>query len=1141
MKLLRNGIGVFPIRAWRYVKRVFSLHHTSKNRYKNRVLSQKVPSGPYRKGFGSNIDLKMKISAVLLLFGAFVLQANPSYAQKKISLNLENVTVERLLDEIESRTDFRFIYSTEDVDIDRRVSVVVKREAVSTILNDVFVGTRTSFSVEDGQIFLLPNKNPITKPATVVNQDPITVTGQVTNADGVPLPGVSVIIKGTSRGTATDFDGNYQIVVPSSQSILVFTSIGYTEQEITVGDQTTINVTLDESVSQLDEVVLNAGYYKTEKKIKTGNIAQVSAVEIERQPINNPLQALQGRVSGVFIEQNTGVAGGGFDILIRGQNSLRNDPQNNGNRPLYIINGVPFTSEPLTTSGGLIIGSGNPLSSINPQDIESIEILKDADATAIYGSRGANGVVLITTKQGKQGKPSFEINHWSGLGHVGNKMDLLNSAQYLEMRREAFRNDGVEPRASDFDVNGTWDVNRETDWQDELIGGTAVTSNTQATFSGGNDLVQYLFSNGYYRETTVFPGDNSYNRYSTNLNLNFTSKNKKFNANISSSYSVENNNLPPLDLTRPALLTPPVAPTLFDEDGNLNWEEGTFDNPLADTKRFFESRTTNVIGNALLSYEIFRGFQIRTSFGYTELRTEQNTISPIAALDPFNPNAITGSNQFNNQSIRSWIVEPQLDWAKALGRAKLNVLVGTTFQQNENTGEFILASGYTSDALIRNIVAAPELDALSISDTDYRYSAVFGRINFNYDGRYILNLTGRRDGSSRFGPGNRFSNFGAVGAAWILSEESFASNLPWLSFAKIRSSYGVTGSDQIPDYGYFELWNPGSALFEGQTPIAPASLSNPEYSWEENKKFEVALELGLFKNRVQFNGSYFRNLSGNQLIGLPLPRTTGFFSVTANFPAEVENKGLELELNTINISSSSFTWSTGFNITIPRNELLSFSNIEQSNFSNIYSVGEPLGIQNQYKTLGVNPETGFYSFEDVDADGNISFGIDRQFLESQQPEYFGGLTNNISYKGLELDFLFQFVKQTGLSYLNGLLPSPGGFSNQPSVVLNRWQEPGDITDIQRFTQTGSGVLAYNNLLQSTAANADRSFVRLKNVSLSYMLPVELVEKIGLQQLRLYLQGQNLLTFTDFIGLDPETQQFALPPLRTITLGAQLTF
>lgn len=966
----------------------------------------------------------------------------------------------------------------------------------------------------------------------------IDVTGKVLNELDQPLPGAAVIEKGTNNGTVTDVDGNFTLQV-NEDAVLMISFIGYAKKEVPVNGRSVIDVQMEVDVSQLGEVVINAGYYTVTEKTKTGSIVRVSRKEIEKQPVSNPLQALTGRMPGVYIQQNTGVPGGGLSIQIRGQNSLRSD----ANNPLYIVNGVPFTSAPLGSEiGGTIVRGGNPLSSLNPQDIESIEILKDADATAIYGSRGANGVVLITTKKGKAGETKVDINVYSGVGKVSNKMDLLNRQQYLEMRNEAFVNDGLEPGSiyPDHDLL-FWDTTRFTDWQDVLIGGTANVTNAQATVSGGSASTQFLIGTGFYNETTVFPGDFNYQKYSTNFNLNHTSTNQKFNVNLSTNFVIENNNLLRSDLTSSALTLPPVSPAAFDEEGNLNWEEGTWSNPFASLLRKYKSRTSNLIVNTTISYQLLDGLEFKSNLGYTELLLKENRVSPAASLNPFQ--GLEASSDFGENSIKTWIIEPQLHYQLSTERyGTLNFLVGSTFQQNLGNNQVLFTTGYSSDALLNDIQSATNVSVQATNNFQYRYTALFGRINYDFDSKYILNLTGRRDGSSRFGPGRQFANFGAIGASWIFTNEDFVkNNLSFLSFGKVRASYGTTGSDQIGNYGFLELWSSTQFAYDGIQGLIPENLFNAEYGWEKNKKLEAAIDLGFLNERIQFSMNYFINRSSNQLVGTPLANTTGFPSILSNFAAEVENKGIELELNTTNVKINAFNWITSLNVTVPRNKLISYPNIENSAFRFQYDVGKSLYIQKRYHFLGVDPQSGISTYEDVNADGNFTPADDYRGLKEVTQDYYGGVSNSFNYKGFQLDVFFQFVKQTGFNYLASFSDLPGTAGNQPTLVMDRWQKAGDRTNIQQFSQAfGDAFFAHFYGTQSDNAIGDASFIRLKNVFLSYQFPAALTERVHIKRLRIYLQGQNLLTFTRYQGLDPETQSSALPPLRMLTGGLQVT-
>lgn len=967
------------------------------------------------------------------------------------------------------------------------------------------------------------------------------VSGTVTDAHGVPLPGVSISLKNSNQGTTTDLEGNYSIQVPSN-AVLIFRSLGFIQQEIEVLDTKTLDVTLQDDITALDAIKINAGYYNASRKEQTGSIARVTATEIAQQPVTNPLAALQGRMPGVNITQTTGVPGGGFDIQIRGINSIRDG----GNAPLFIIDGVPYNSQSLgssTISANILPGAGtNPLNAINPYSIESVEILKDADATAIYGSRGANGVVLITTKQGEAGKTRYSINAYTGSGKVTRTLDLMNTQQYLDMRREAYANDGVtEYPDNAYDINGTWDETKYTDWQDVLIVNTATTTSIQGSVNGGNETTRFVAGGGYQRETTVFPGDFEYNKLSVNTNINHRSEDKKFTINLTASYTYDQNNQPGIDFSREARSLAPNAPDLYTASGELNWADSTWDNPLAMLEQKYAAKTHTLLANAVLGYQLTKHIKVSTNLGYTESLLNESHEVPSTVNNPALGYGSDRSYRFSNDTRnQSWIIEPQINYTLAHKDWELDALLGATFQNQTSTRNVLIGQGYANNSLISNLSAASFIYVLENGRTAYKYTAGFGRLNLQYKDRYILNITGRRDGSSRFGPGKQFANFGAVGMAWIFSEEDVIQDMPWWSYGKLRGSYGITGSDAIGDYQFLDSYTITSNRYQGITGITPTRLFNGDFAWEENKKLELALELGFLKNRILLNTAYFRNRSGNQLVGIPLPGTTGFSSILANLDASVQNTGVEFELKTVNFQNEKFSWSTGLNLSFLRNKLVSFPDLEGSTYANQYIVGEPLNIRKVYAFTGINPETGIYEFKDYDGDGSISFPNDRQLVMDLNPDFFGGLSNRLHWGAFELNFLLQFVKQQGSNYyFSG--GRPGIKSNQPAALINRWQQPGDIATFQKITAGGdsAAVSAYANYRNSDASVTDASFIRLKNLSFSYTLPEDMVKGFNT---RLYLQGQNLFTITDYAGADPENQRINnIPPLRFLTVGLQANF
>ncbi len=953
------------------------------------------------------------------------------------------------------------------------------------------------------------------------------VSGVVEDQNGLPIPGVTVTVKNTNRGTVTNLDGAYNIIAPANGT-LVFSYIGFKTVEIPVDNNEEISIQLEEDVSALGEVKINAGYYNTTERERTGNISRVTAEEIELQPVVSPIQALAGRMAGVEVTSGGSHPGMAPTIKIRGTNSLREE----GNYPLYIIDGVPINSTPVESNSLMSSAGIDPLNNLDVSNIESIEVLKDADATAIYGSRGANGVILITTKKGREIGTSVKARFYTGMATVPNRWDLLNTEEYLEIRRAAFENDGVEPTERNAYDLLLWDQDRYTDWQEFLYGGTSETTNANITFSGGNETTSFRFGSSYYTQGTVYPGDYDYRKVTGNLNLNHRSGDNKFNLSLSLNYGVDTNNLVGnVGFNATTAFLPPNAPEIFNNDGSLAWEEwgvAGLDNPLEGYFNTSNTQTNNFISNLTLSYEIFPALRFKTSMGYSYYDSKEMRKQPSQS---YNPADETPNNSSHLSAGRkSWILEPQILFEKSFNNLKIDAIVGATFQENIQNQEGFRATGYASEALIGNIAAAESIINARRESAEYKYAALFSRIGINWDRKYYINLTGRRDGSSRFGPNNRFANFGAVGTAWIFTEENFIKEkLPFLSFGKLRGSYGTTGNDQIGDYGYLNAYE----ATDGPGGLYPTGLANPNYSWEVNKKLEVGLEIGLFEERIRAGFSRYRNRSSNQLVGYPLPEITGFTSVQANLPATVENSGWEFEFSSLNIDSKEFRWQTSLNVSLPKNELVNYPDIDQSSYANTYRVGYPLNISLLFDYTGLDPETGFYTVRDVNEDGSFDYQ-DRIIIQDLNRELFGGINNSFSFKNFNLQFLWEFVMQEGLqTSFDG-----GTVGNSRSVALATLA--GESV-YQKISQSAQARTAYGYAINTSIPVEDASFVRLKTITLNYNLPKAFTRKFGMENWRLFLHGQNLLTFSEYSGMDPERTSSGIGNLRTISAGLEINF
>jgi TonB-linked SusC/RagA family outer membrane protein len=976
---------------------------------------------------------------------------------------------------------------------------------------------------------------------------PITIQGKIINELGEPVPSATIKVKRGGTATASNTLGEFELAGMLLNDTLIISAVGYHTQyetlDYTIRSRVTIILTRKTSV--LDEAVIIA-YGTTTRRMTTGSISKVSAIDIARQPVLNPLSALEGRVPGLTITHSSGVPGSSIKVQLRGQSSFAQ-----GSEPLFIIDGVPFApgNSNINQFSSLATGtpgSGlSPFAFLNPSLIQSIEVLKDADATAIYGSRGANGVIIITTKKAQAGKTEARVNISQGWNTVTRLPSMLNTQQYLQMRHEAFANDGLAPSATDAPDLYLWDTTRYTNFAKLLWGGTATTTRTDAALTGGSASTRFGLNLATSRQTTVFPGSMHDNTGNVGITLSHIDPSNKLSLALSASYALDNNNLSASGLES-FINLPPNTPQLYNPDGSLNWEENgfSFENPLAYTLRKYEAKTTSLLSNLRIGYQLLKDLWLRTSLGYNTLHLDETSITPVAAQDPsFLP---LGAARFGNNNFSGWIAEPQVSYGRTIGKLKLDLLAGATWQQNTNTGLTIGADGYTNDGLLKSLAAAPSVAFKTNTSTIYRYTAAFGRITASLNDKYILNLSGRRDGSSRFGPARRFANFGALGGAWIFSNEKNIQHiLPFISFGKLRASWGITGNDQIGDYKYLDAWNVVRP-YQNNTALAPSALFNPSYGWETVKKLEAALDLGFCNNRMMLSASWYRNRSSSQLAENILPSQTGFFSITANLPALIQNTGFELELSTNNIISNGFSWTTTANISIPRNTLLAFPGLETSAYASMYTIGQPLSTIKKLPYAGVDPHTGVFTFEDHDKNGSVEIPADFVAGRYTAPTWFGGFGNTLKLKNWELHCFLVFKKQWGANYLASLYGNnfiPGTMYNQPVYVFDRWQHPGQSAPLQKFT-TGTGP-AYDAVAlfnASSGSYGDASFARLKTLSLSYSLPSTLLNKIKMQGFTAYVHAQNLFTFTSYKGGDPETGYlYALPPLKNITCGIQITF
>ncbi|RYZ53568.1 MAG: SusC/RagA family TonB-linked outer membrane protein [Sphingobacteriales bacterium] len=969
------------------------------------------------------------------------------------------------------------------------------------------------------------------------------ITGTVKNQSGQPIAGANIATRPAPNQKQLTIqsgpDGSFSLKLSEPTGKLTITYLGYQRQTVTYTSGETLSITLTEDAANLKEVEINTGYYSVKQKQLTGSISSLKAETIEKQPVTNPLQALQGRITGAYVSQSSGTPSSSMNLIIRGRNSIESSTS-----PLYIIDGIPFASQNLTNDLSVSTrvyssGGASPFNTISPDDIASIEILKDADATAIYGSRGANGVVLITTKKAKSGKTKIDLNAYGGISEATRTLQVMSTHQYLEFRRQALALDGTPASTTDYDLNGTWEQSKDHNWQKELLGGTAKFNNVRLSISGGNEHNSFLASGTYNSQGSVYQGNLGYDRATVHLASSHSSADQKFSASFSATYSADDTNWLNNDFVPRSLTLSPNAPEIRNPDGSLNWANSTWINPLRELESKYKGNNNNLLASAMFSYRPIKNLELKASLGYNQYSLTDNTTTPVSFYDPADGRTPAQSfSDFNDTKTKSYSIEPQASYTLPTKFGTFSFLSGMTIQRQQRDQLLLRGTGFASDALISSLRAAAVTTVRAYNNSTYGYSGVYARANYTLKDRYILNLTGRRDGSSRFGTGKQFANFGAIGAAYIFSEENWIrEKLPILSFGKLRISYGTSGNDQIGDYEYLNTYASNGG-YNGVAGLAPVRPYNPDFAWELNKKLELGLDFGLLKDRIRGTIGYYRNRSSNQLINYPLAATTGFSSVRTNMGATVQNTGLEFELNAEVTKTKKFSWETSFNLTVPRNRLVSFPGLSSTTYANSYEIGRPLNISKLYNLLGVNPSTGLYEFQDYNSDGVISSENDRHYVVEKGQRYYGGWNNSLSYGNLQMDFLFQFVKQDLANILTNLNISAGQISNLPAdYVGNTWLKTGDIAKYQRPSASNFDALTqFGYFISSNAVISDASFIRLKNVSLSYKNS----KLIKNTPIRVYLQGQNLWTITNYFGLDPETANYSTPPLRTITLGLQLS-
>ena len=987
----------------------------------------------------------------------------------------------------------------------------------------------------------------------------------VSGEDDFPLPGVNIRIGGTTRGTVTDIDGTFTIQAAPSET-LVFSYIGFMNQEVLVGDKSIVDITLEVDAKSLGEVLV-VGYGSTTKGDLTGNIASLKGGDIQNVPVPTFQEALQGRMAGVFVESSSGKVGEGVKIRVRGATSI-----SGGNEPLYVIDGIPMTQ-------GGTIGQSNPLADINFADIESFEVLKDASAAAIYGARASNGVVLITTKSGSAGKTKFNVGIQRGVSNPTRKNSFLNAEQYVELMRESGYNAdllaGIDPinnpdqydrselqfvenRLTRHAGHSNWrERETDTDWQEQAFNPDAGILNINFSANGGDEKTRFYFSSALDQQDGIMIR-NKFQRVSGRLNLDHkVSDNFTIGANFSlartttTRLSEDNQFNNPIQLVALAPITP-----IRDLEGNLyDRPRATYYNNLIDSENA-EWLTTNFrnITSIFGEYKFSNTFRFRSDFAVDVLNQNDDRFFGSRTNSGL---AVSGYGSSRWMRVFNYNTNNYFTYSKTIAdRHNVEVVAGMAFQRSDEDYTRVDGQEFPLDEL-RKLESAANITLGTSQLENFSFLSYFSRINYKLDDKYLMTLSGRYDASSRFGQNERYGFFPAASLGWLISEEGFLKGNNTLSLLKIRGSYGSTGNAEIGNYAHYGLY--GSASYNLQPGLQPTQIANPNLTWERTNQVDIGIEFGLFDDKVTGELDVYNKNTLGLLLEVPIPGTSGFETQFQNI-GRMENTGVEVVINSTNYVTSNFSWRTSVNFARNINRVRELSPGQNSippansRFLNGVFIDESIGIFYGQKYAGVDPANGdalYYLDETLTETTNDYDEAARMIVGDPNPAFIGGINNVITYKNIDASILFQGVFGNDIYQGGGGFYSANGdwFDNSTSDQMARWRNPGDITTIP---QARLGVC--NGCNASSRYVSDGSYVRLKTLSIGYNIPGSLLERMKLSSARIYFIGQNLLTFTNYTGWDPEVNAdylagnvfqgndfYSAPQAKTFSLGINVGF
>lgn len=1088
----------------------------------------------YRISRRKSINRRLRITATLMMLTVvFNTFANKNlYSQTEISLDLKNTSIIRVLDHIESTTDLRFIFDSDIFNFKEKVTLSIEKKSLNHTLNTLF-GAKVIYELKENLVFLKEIVEEVETPILLEEEEEeaqAPITGVIVDGDGVPLPGVNVFIKGTNTGTATDFDGNYSI--PAAEGdVLVFSYVGFENQELIVGNEQNIDISMEADYANLDEVVIT-GYGSTAKKDLVSSISQIKGDALVNQPVARVDNMLQGRAAGVNVVSTSGEPGAAATIRIRGMSSI-----NGNNQPLFVID-------------GFIVGTDFNLSNLNVNDIESIEVLKDASSLAIYGTRGAAGVILINTKSGlstQEGKVDVSINHYTSMQQVYNYPEMASIGVWAE-----YWNEGVTYIDTNYGTNDpslagnaihapNWESITPTDWRG-LITRNGRIDNTDVNISGNTGNANYFISyNRFVQEGIIKASGLERNSLRANFDLKVNDKIRTGIRMAVTDRKQENNKVNYQNVYYTLLPTMSV----FKPDGSYNGENPVSGeitrNPVHDiNERIDHNFVTNVLANAFVEFDIASDFTLRSSVGTNLIFNKGNRY--VGNLDPQTINSGTGGDaDVTFGKTTGFLNENTITYSKDFGEHSLKVLAGYTMQKDVFSNVEAGGAGYANDAVTFNSLSLGADAGRNVVGSSYRqrtFESILGRINYSFRDKYLLTLVGRRDGSSVFEEGKKYAFFPSAGAAWKISEEDFMQDIEAISSLKLRASYGIVGEQGVDPYNSLARYNPSSVFFNQS--ISPAvtlaSLPSTGLEWEKTYQTDIGVEIGFLNNRYSVEIDYYNKQTKDLLLAKPLPGTAG--DTRLENVGEVENKGFEFTFNSVNIEKPDFVWSSNFQISANRNKVVSIGEVPFIDLRNPNHAQAGTGAvrliagevmptfmgavyEGTYKSaaeIDADQRTGIDgigspNYVDQNGDGAINVN-DFVVLGSPQPDFYYGLRNTFTYKNWTMDVFIQGMQGNEIfdASIYEHYYGRGPETNMLPIVADRWTTSNPNSDIPR---AGSSAGSYRP--NSSLNVVDGSYIRLKNITLNYDIPnLPFVDTASV-----YLTGNNLLLITDYKWGDPE--------------------